>query len=389
MMLAAVMIATNLIGASNAFSATGLRRFAGEVSHQKRNPVAWLQMRKVPSESDDSFANMIKKSKEVNASAVDFHLAESREEIDLSLSFAKDGDREMVESCLIRDALYHDEMAAGALNGDNFANMSQEIKKVAMDLVRTFAKDSDREMMESSLRDGAEIAGAFASLGSSTSKSALPRSVNFDYYSDEDTPFWHPSAQIDKEGFLVKNYVRIPSELEIGQDAIEGKHRKSKLAGVPVRIRQVPGDGDCLFHSVTICLSKTENGTHFCYDNIAELKRSSRLLREQTVDFLASNERSLYFQGDDYVRADEFIEVAASPYGCTAEEYCAAMRQESVWGGGPEVVALCNLLKRPIHMYDLYPYKKRDFKLRRMVVLRSLIARKPCIFYLRTRGSRM
>lgn len=213
---------------------------------------------------------------------------------------------------------------------------------------------------------------AYASASPGTSKPALPRSVNFRTYSDGDTPLWNPSAQIDMEGFLAKNYVRIPSELEIGKDAIGGKHRKSKLVGVPVRIRQVPGDGNCLFHSLTICLSKTENGTHFCYENIAELKRFSRLLREQAVDFLASKpKRLLYLQGREYMRARDLIETAASPYGCSAEEYCDTMRKESFWGGGPEVVALCNLLKRPIHIYELYPYKKRDFRLRRMACFGS------------------
>ena len=50
------------------------------------------------------------------------------------------------------------------------------------------------------------------------------------------------------------------------------------------------------------------------------------------------------------------------------------MRQESFWGGGPEVVALCNLLKRPIHIYELYPYRKtnhEEFRLRRMACFGS------------------
>jgi hypothetical protein len=206
---------------------------------------------------------------------------------------------------------------------------------------------------------------------STSSKPALPRSINYRSISDGESPLWNPSSQIDKEGFLSKNYVRIPSELEVGKDAIGGKHRKSKLIGVPVRVRQVPGDGNCLFHSLTVCLSKAENGTHFCYDNIEELRIHSRLLREQAVDFLSEKPRRLlYLQGREYMRAQDLIETAASPYGCTPKEYCETMRKESFWGGGPEVVALCNLLKRPIHIYELYPYKK-EFCLRRMACFGS------------------
>ena len=119
------------------------------------------------------------------------------------------------------------------------------------------------------------LASCVADSSTSTSKPALPRSVTFRTYSDGESPLlWNPSSQIDREGFLARPYVRIPSELEVGKDAIGGKHRKSILADVPVRIRQVPGDGNCLFHSLTICLSKVENGTHFCYDNNLEAEKA-------------------------------------------------------------------------------------------------------------------
>jgi hypothetical protein len=42
-------------------------------------------------------------------------------------------------------------------------------------------------------------------------------------------------------------------------------------------------------------------------------------------------------------------------YGITPEEYCNLMEQDSYWGGGPEIVALCNVLERPIHVYELVP----------------------------------
>ncbi len=34
-------------------------------------------------------------------------------------------------------------------------------------------------------------------------------------------------------------------------------------------------------------------------------------------------------------------------------EYCELMAKDAYWGGGPEIVALCNVLKRPIHVYEL------------------------------------
>jgi len=47
------------------------------------------------------------------------------------------------------------------------------------------------------------------------------------------------------------------------------------------------------------------------------------------------------------------VEAAAAQYNITGEEYCGLMRKESYWGGGPEIVALCNVLRRPIHVYEL------------------------------------
>jgi OTU-like cysteine protease len=195
-------------------------------------------------------------------------------------------------------------------------------------------------------------------------KIALPRSVHVRAYSDGESPLWNPSSQIDSEGFLMNTYVRIPSELEVGRDAIGGRYRASTLRNVPVCIRQVPGDGNCLFHALTVCLTKIENGTHFCFkNNLEELRAHSKMLRENSVDYLSENpNRLLYLQGREYMRACDLIETAASPYGCTPEEYGAAMRQESFWGGGPEVVALCNKLQRPIHIYELHPVDKSNDK---------------------------
>ena len=46
------------------------------------------------------------------------------------------------------------------------------------------------------------------------------------------------------------------------------------------------------------------------------------------------------------------------------------MRQDSYWGGGPEIVALCNVLERPIHVYELCVNNNR-FVLRRMACFGS------------------
>jgi len=120
------------------------------------------------------------------------------------------------------------------------------------------------------------------------------------------------------------------------------------------KVRQVPGDGNCLFHSVSTCLSFILNGTHVDMHNTTTLRTTSRLLRTRAVDCLSKRPRRILFlQGRECLQADELVEAAAAQYNITGEEYCGLMRKESYWGGGPEIVALCNVLRRPIHVYEL------------------------------------
>lgn len=171
-------------------------------------------------------------------------------------------------------------------------------------------------------------------------------------------PPWNPSPQIDPTGYLTHLYPRSPGTWESSAN-LRGRYGpRSKfydsLTNIPVRIRQVPGDGNCLFHSIAVVLSKVENGTDLVMDSprgIHELRRSSRILRNRAVDALQSSpRRRLFLQGEEYLEARELLMAAASQFDLEGSEYCDLMRRESYWGGGPEIVALCNYLQRPIHM---------------------------------------
>lgn len=131
-----------------------------------------------------------------------------------------------------------------------------------------------------------------------------------------------------------------------------------------MEIRQVPGDGNCLFHSIAAALFYSENeGRHLPMDSherILELRSKSLELRNAAVDVLEDSHnrnnlgrvgrRKLFLQGEEYLEARELLAAAAAQFELEGEEYCELMRKESYWGGGPEIVALCNYLQRPIHM---------------------------------------
>jgi len=204
----------------------------------------------------------------------------------------------------------------------------------------------------------------------SSSSPTIPRSTNARHsFSDPDpspsagavplsSPPWNPSTHIDDDGFLTSHYTLLPGEWEVEAN-IGGRHgptskRYKSLHRVPVRIRQVPGDGNCLFHSIATCLSYAANGTHVCMRDTSALYSVSKMLRTAAVDCLSCNpQRRLFLQGSEYLRAGELVSAAAAQYDLSGEEYCEQMRRDSYWGGGPEIVALCNVLRRPIHVYEL------------------------------------
>lgn len=196
-------------------------------------------------------------------------------------------------------------------------------------------------------------------------------------------------------------------------------------------VRQVPGDGNCLFHSLSTALSWAEDRVHLDFDenfkgkmmsgdhhdqedggHVLDLHVRSKILRQIAVDMLQNpiscgwgqtlrprkggassgvdgsnagederlgpreycrfwnrarryRERLLFLQGSEFLRPSELLQMACSQYGITGEEYCKSMRKDGVWGGGPEIVALCNYLKRPIHVFELmtsHPTPKRNRK---------------------------
>ena len=194
----------------------------------------------------------------------------------------------------------------------------------------------------------------------------------------QERPPWNPSPQIDDAGFFRDLYTRIPGQWET-EVRLGGKHQNTlHLEMVQVNIRQVPGDGNCLFHSISTCMAQVVNGTQLQYPNhLGWLYRHSTSLRQQAVDCLRQKRKTLFLQGNEYLRAQDLVEAAAKQYGISAAQYCDLMQQDSYWGGGPEIVALSNVLKRPIHVYELASCTRSNgstsscFVLRRMACFGS------------------
>ncbi|CAJ1945665.1 unnamed protein product [Cylindrotheca closterium] len=183
-------------------------------------------------------------------------------------------------------------------------------------------------------------------------------------------PPWNASPNIDDDGFLRQQYDRLPGDWE---NDFKIRKKQQREVRTPSKIRQVPGDGNCLFHSISTCYAHAMNGTQIDLrdsHNLRWLYENSASLREKAVDCLEQKRKLLFLQGHEYLKAKDLVEAAASQYGISGSEYCQLMRQDSYWGGGPEIVALCNVLQRPIHVYELFVKNKR-FMLRRMACFGS------------------
>jgi len=211
------------------------------------------------------------------------------------------------------------------------------------------------------------LVGCLATTDASTSSpthSSIPRSSErvASSYDRNHFPPWNSSPNIDENGFLIPTYKRISGEWE--KEVKLRKKDRISLHNSPATIRQVPGDGNCLFHSISTCYAHAINGTHLDMrspDTMEWLYRHSTKLRQLAVDCLEERRKVLFLQGPEYLNAKDLVETAAAQYGISGNEYCDLMRQESYWGGGPEIVALCNVLQRPIHVYELYvPEDKQD-----------------------------
>ena len=183
---------------------------------------------------------------------------------------------------------------------------------------------------------------------------------------------------IDSRGFLrdllpVLDYgpEEEPEEAEASSSAAAGEGGEGAAAPAPapephaarqivrartrcyMRARQVPGDGACLFHALTAGLWRAVNGSHHPMERKA-LRAQSLRLRTLAIDVLEDSRDPRLYMGDtEKLRASKLLRLAAEQSELSPAAYCAKLREPHAWGGGPEIVALSNALRRPIHVYEL------------------------------------
>ena len=125
-----------------------------------------------------------------------------------------------------------------------------------------------------------------------------------------------------------------------------------------LRIRQVPSDGSCLFHAIGARLVHDEwlnfQSTERQQEHppMSSVMEYSSKLRQQAVNALQGNSQRHFTIIQDEtevpITAKSLVQLAADEFGISYNEYLTSMRDESVWGGGPEIIALASELQRQV-----------------------------------------
>lgn len=118
------------------------------------------------------------------------------------------------------------------------------------------------------------------------------------------------------------------------------------------RVKQVPGDGACLFNALAVAVQYLHNGMHSDFDNKTAVLAAA--LRTCAVGRLSQRQTPLFLGGTEYVSSEDLLAMAAIELNTTVDEYIDLMSQPHTWGGGPEIVAISNILRRPIHLYTVH-----------------------------------
>lgn len=122
-------------------------------------------------------------------------------------------------------------------------------------------------------------------------------------------------------------------------------------------MRNVPGDGDCMFLAVALAAA-TSMGLGGSNELLQAISRQTRYIVAQV---LSAPTGKLYIgpRKDNVVDASRLLRSAVLEESTTntTEEYLEALRTEGrnggLYGGGPELVALSNVLRRPISIYEI------------------------------------
>jgi hypothetical protein len=125
-------------------------------------------------------------------------------------------------------------------------------------------------------------------------------------------------------------------------------------------MRNVPGDGDCVFHAVLGSVFVSMGMINPDSDYSDTVHAMALEMRRVVANFLSSPDGTLYVNNKPrkrIVRCRDLLASAAMAEGMSCEEYLTRLRRPGkvggLYGGGPELTVLSNILRRPISIFHL------------------------------------
>ena len=125
-------------------------------------------------------------------------------------------------------------------------------------------------------------------------------------------------------------------------------------------MRNVPGEGDCMFLAVALAAA-TSMGLGGNDALLRAISKETRQVVAQVLEYGRNHVQSvLVVEGHRLVTAHQLLESATQQLGLdNSNQYLKLVRKEGrdggLYGGGPELTVLSNVLRRPISIYELVP----------------------------------
>lgn len=157
------------------------------------------------------------------------------------------------------------------------------------------------------------------------------------------------SFQFDKQTGICRK----PASFQYTEDE-EGKETQYFV------MRNTPGDGDCVFHSVlsSVFISMGMFNPDAAFSS--SMSSMALEMRGVVANYMSCEDGNLYVNNKPVkriVRCRDLLRSAANNEGLSPEEYLIKLRQPGklggLYGGGPELTVLSNILRRPISIYHL------------------------------------
>jgi len=120
-------------------------------------------------------------------------------------------------------------------------------------------------------------------------------------------------------------------------------------ATLKFKMRNVPGEGDCMFLAVALATSASMG----LGGNNALLRAVANETREVVANVLSAPTGHFHVEKKRIVRASDLLLSAAKSESVDASTYLEILRNGSLQGGGAELTVLSNVLRRPISVYEL------------------------------------